>query len=75
MRFLNIHDAKTNLSKYIKQVNFSREPIIICKNGVPVAQLIKYKETQKRKLGLGKNKIKISDDFDELPDALKRYFE
>ncbi len=75
MRFLNIHDTKTNLSKYIQQVTQSHEPIIICKNGTPVAQLIEYKESQKRTLGLGKNTITISDDFDHLPIELKGYFE
>ena len=75
MRFLNIHGTKTNLSKYIQQVITSHEPITLCKNGTPGAQLIEYKEAQKRTLGLGKNTITISDDFDQLPPELKRYFE
>jgi len=75
MRFLNIHDAKTHLSRYIHEMTLSHEPIIICKNGTPVAQLISYKESQKRVLGLGKNTITISEDFNQLPNELKEYFE
>ncbi len=75
MRFLNIHDTKTNLSKYIQEVMTSHEPLTICKNGTPVAQLIEYKKAQIRKLGLVKNTIKISEDFDHLSSELKAYFE
>jgi prevent-host-death family protein len=71
MEFVNIHDAKTHLSKYISMAQKNHEAIIICKNGVPVAQLSEYKAQPKRKIGVLKNKIKISDDFDvELPDEI-----
>jgi len=75
MQFVNIHDAKTNLSKYLEQVMNSHETIIICKNGQPIAQLTAYNEIRERKLGLCKGKIKIHDDFDELPDEFKGHFE
>jgi prevent-host-death family protein len=75
MHFVNIHDAKTHLSKYLEQVINSHEPIVICRNGKPIAQLVEYKQKRSRKLGLLKGKIKISEDFDELPDEFMRYFE
>lgn len=74
MQFINIHDAKTNLSKYLEQVHNSHEIIIICKNGKPIAQLIAYNKNTDRKLGLWKNKITIREDFDQLPDDFKRHF-
>jgi prevent-host-death family protein len=75
MHFINIHDAKTNLSKYLEQVTNSHETFIICKNGQPIAQLTEYNKTTNRKLGLWKDKIKINADFDQLPDDFKGHFE
>ncbi len=75
MQFINIHDAKTNLSKYLSQLQASSETIVICKNGEPIAQLTAYQKPNKRILGLWKGKVKISSDFDELPDKFRSYFE
>ncbi len=75
MQFINIHDAKTNLSRYLEQVQHEHETIIICKNGQPIAQLTEYNKNKGRKLGLWKGKIKISDDFDQLPEEFKGFFE
>jgi prevent-host-death family protein len=71
MEYVNIHDAKTHLSKYLQRVNQTHETIIICKNGVPIGQLAEYKQNTTRKLGVLRNKIKMSDDFDsDLPDFI-----
>ena len=75
MEFVNMHDAKTNLSKYVEQIMTSQQEIIICRNGRPVAKLTKYVSPRKRKLGLLKGKIKIKDDFDELPQDFLEFFE
>ncbi|MDP3560118.1 MAG: type II toxin-antitoxin system prevent-host-death family antitoxin [Legionellaceae bacterium] len=74
MQFVNIHDAKTNLSKYLEQIQVDHEMIVICKNGKPVAQLTTYKGSKKRVLGALKGKIKIADDFDTLPEDFEAYF-
>ncbi|MDX2050632.1 MAG: type II toxin-antitoxin system prevent-host-death family antitoxin [Rickettsiaceae bacterium] len=71
MEFINIHEAKTHLSQYLKRVSDNHETIVICKNGVPIGQLTEYKGTKIRKLGLLKNKIFISDNFDDsMPDEI-----
>lgn len=71
MEYVNIHDAKTHLSKYLQRVNQTHETIVICKNGVPMGQLVEYKQNTTRKLGVLRNKIKMSEDFDsELPDII-----
>lgn len=71
MEYVNIHDAKTHLSKYLQKVNQTHETIVICKNGVPLGQLVEYKQNITRKLGILKNKLTISDDFDsDLPDLI-----
>jgi len=75
MVYVNVYDAKTNLSRYLDVVNKNHEVVIICKNGVPVAQLVEYKPNNKRILGLLKGQIEISDDFDsDLPDEIMKYF-
>lgn len=74
MRFVNIHDAKTNLSKYLQEVISLQETIVICHSGKPIAQLTTYKAPRTRKLGLLKGKIKIKEDFDEMPDDFMEHF-
>lgn len=60
---VNIHQAKTHLSKLIERV-LKGEEIIIGKAGKPVAKLTPY-TPKKVKLGVLKGKIEISEDFDE----------
>lgn len=74
MQHINIHDAKTHLSRIIEAVCAGDE-IVICKAGLPLVQLSPYKQTpQKRKPGSLKGKIKIAKDFDSLPADFKSYF-
>ena len=60
MHTTNIHDAKTHLSKLLKQVA-SGDEIIISNRGTPVAKLIPYK-AEPRKLGLLANTHFETDD-------------
>ena len=39
MMSVNIHEAKTNLSKLLSQVELHKEKIRICRNGQPIAEL------------------------------------
>lgn len=70
MKTVSIHDAKTNLSKYIAAAK-QGEQIFIGVRGEPEIELVyrKPKDTEKvyRKLGVLKGKIWIAPDFDE-PD-------
>jgi prevent-host-death family protein len=76
MERVNIHDAKTNLSRLIERV-IQGEEIIISKAGKPVALLSAYSQSStKRKLGLMKGKIQLGKDFDApLPDSVIAEFE
>lgn len=71
MTKVNVHQAKTHLSRYLQKVQ-EGETIILCKNDVPVAQIIPLpkKHKPKRQLfGLGKGKIKLTKAFfDPLTD-------
>lgn len=71
---INIHQAKTQLSKLLEEVSLGKE-IIIAKAGKPVARLTAFKEEIKpRHPGLWKNKIWISDDFNEENKAINKLF-
>lgn len=71
---VNIHEAKTNLSKLIEKISKGEE-VIIAKAGKPVAKLSQYKEKLKpRKGGLLKGKIWVSPDFDEEDEEINKMF-
>ena len=66
MLVVNVHEAKTRLSKLLEQVR-SGEDVVIAKAGIPIARLVPY-VPPKRKLippGAMKGEIWIADDFDE----------
>jgi len=60
---INIHEAKTHLSRIIDEVAAGAE-VIIAKAGKPMARLIPLTGIPRaKKLGLLKGKIKVPDDF------------
>lgn len=40
MLFFNIHDAKTNLSSLVSDVETKHETILLCRSGKPVARIV-----------------------------------
>ena len=68
LQTVNIHEAKTNLSKLIaKAVN--REPFIIAKAGKPMVKVIAIhapKPKPVRSLGFMKGQLKFPKDFDTM---------
>lgn len=74
MKTINIYDAKTRLSSILQEV-LDGEDIVIAKNGEPLVQLVPYKsKSKKRPLGKYKGQIKMSDDFDSLPEEVLSLF-
>ena len=73
---INVHEAKTNLSKLLVRVA-SGEEIIIAKSGKPIAKLVPISKGVKRRApGTAKGKILIEKDFDSpLPEEILRAFE
>lgn len=76
MRFINIHEAKTHLSRLAEDVAAGEE-IIVAKAGKPKMKLVPIDSAKKKiKFGVLKGKIKISDDFDApLPTEILDAFE
>ena len=74
MKTVNVYEAKTHLSQLL-DLAASGEEVIIARAGRPMAKLIPYQvKQQSRKPGSWKGKVKISKDFDELPENLSRIF-
>jgi prevent-host-death family protein len=74
MHITNISEAKAQLSALIEKV-MAGEEVIIGKAGKPVAKLVRYHRSEElRRPGALKGKIKISDDFDELPKDIAEAF-
>ena len=64
MQTVNIHEAKTHLSRLLEQVAGGEE-IIIAKAGKAIARLVPLDAApKKRRLGLLKGKLNVPDDFD-----------
>jgi len=65
---VNIHEAKTHLSRLLAQVEAGEE-VTIARNGEPVAKLVAIdKNSKKRVLGQYKGEVVIADDFDDPVD-------
>lgn len=68
MRQVNVHEAKTHLSRLLGEVEDGEE-VVIARAGRPVARLVPESALRRpRKPGWGKGKIRAAADFDE-PDA------
>jgi prevent-host-death family protein len=73
MTQVNIHEAKTNLSKLIDKV-MKGESVVISKSNKPVVKLVLVDEMKsKRILGSAKGLIKIEEDFDTPLEEFKEY--
>lgn len=61
---VNIHEAKTHLSRLLAKVKEGEE-IVIARNGEPVAKIVPIERTgKKRILGQDAGRVWMSDDFD-----------
>lgn len=74
---LNVHEAKTHLSRYLKLIE-AGETILLCKHNVPIAEIrpLPQVRTTPRPLGTAKGKVKVpSEFFESLPEDILRAFE
>ena len=76
MKTVNIHAAKTHLSRLIDDVERGEE-VVIARAGKPVARLVPLAaRPRERHLGLLEGRIHIADDFDApLPEEGLKTFE
>lgn len=72
---VNIHEAKTHLSKLLERVSMGEE-VIIAKAGKPIAKLVPIPTERPRfRLGSAKGEFVVPDDFnDPLPKEIEDLF-
>ena len=72
---VNVHEAKTQLSKLLRRVEAGEE-IIIGRAGRPVARLTPFTspDLPSRKPGGWEGQVVMADDFDALPDDVVEAF-
>jgi len=66
-----MHEAKTKLSQLVERAE-AGEDIVIARNGKPVARLVPLAATSSIAdvRGVWRDRIRIADDFDELPEDI-----
>ena len=74
---INIHEAKTHLSHYLRRLR-EGEVLIICKRNVPIAEVraVPGARTSKRPVGLASGEFDVPDSFFEpLPEDVLTGFD
>jgi prevent-host-death family protein len=73
MKTVNVHEAKTHLSRLLESVEEGEE-VIIARAGKPIAKLVPLKAKPRRPGGL-KGMMRVREDFDEpLPGEIAASF-
>jgi prevent-host-death family protein len=72
---VNVHAAKTQLSKLLERAEAGEE-VVIGRAGKPIAKLVPYvPDRPKRVFGALKGQLVIHGDFDDLDSEIERDFE
>ena len=75
MKQVNIHEAKTHLSRYVRDIATGAETeVVIAVGGKPAARIVPY-EARRRPLGIARGLIEIPKDFDAPDEAIVALFE
>jgi len=71
MQTINIHEAKTHLSRLVEQAVHG-EPFVIAKAGKPLVKVVALEAPSAgklRRIGFMKGRITVPDDFDRMGQA------
>ena len=76
MHMVNIHEAKTHLSRLLERVDQGEE-VVIARAGQPVARLVPIEQPARRRVfGRDRGKFTVPEDLDApIPDDLLASFE
>jgi prevent-host-death family protein len=78
MRKVNIHEAKTHLSRLVEEAA-AGNGFIIAKAGKPIAKVVALDDkpkAAKQRLGFMEGQVKVPDDFDTMfADEIQAMFE
>jgi antitoxin (DNA-binding transcriptional repressor) of toxin-antitoxin stability system len=73
---INMHDAKTHLSRYVNELA-EGEVLMLCNRNEPVAEIrsLRAKRVAKPRIGVAKGKLVVPDTFfDPLPEDILKAF-
>jgi prevent-host-death family protein len=74
MKQVNVHEAKTQLSRLLQDVEEGEE-VVIARNGTPVAKLVPHVEERKpREPGWAEGRMWMAPDFDDYDEQIARDF-
>lgn len=77
MRTVNIHEAKTQLSRLIERA-VAGEPFVIAKAGRPLVKVVAIdapEAGQRQRLGFMTGQLQVPDDFDRIgSEVIERLF-
>jgi prevent-host-death family protein len=72
---VNVHEAKTHLSRLLLKVEQGEE-VVIARSGKPIARLVPIEAPRKRRLGIDEGVFQVPEDFDAaLPEDVLAAFE
>ncbi len=76
VKTVNVHEAKTHLSRLLAEVEGGAE-VVIARGGRPVARLLPFDSPKRdRVLGADRGLVRIAEDFDApLPESVIAEFE
>ncbi len=73
MRTVQIHEAKAKLSSLIEAA-LSGEEVIIARHHHPLVKIVPLaSEYKARKIGSARGMVRMSDDFDSIPEGFEEY--
>jgi antitoxin (DNA-binding transcriptional repressor) of toxin-antitoxin stability system len=72
---VNMHDAKTNLSKLVAAVESGEtDEVEIARSGHVVARIVPPRARTPRRPGQWAGRVRINEDFDQLPEEVAAAF-
>ena len=75
MKTVNMHKAKTHLSKLVEQA-LQGQPFVIAKAGKPLVQVTMIETVSPQRTGFLKGQVEIPEDFDDMAaEDIKQLFE
>lgn len=74
---VNMLEAKTNFSKLIRLLeNKEEDEIIVCRDNVHVAKIVRYEKSQSKRIGVaeGKHRSISLEEFNSLNEEIAKEF-
>lgn len=75
MKTVNMHEAKTHLSKLVEAAT-NGEPFVIAKAGKPMVKVVMIESATPKRTGFLKGQVDVPEDFDDMfTDDIQGMFE